>query len=147
MQKKSSTTGTNSSKMKEEVKTFEDIELGTTTNGSKIINKRATDPFDKLIFDKGLRVQQILADKDLDTMLILLNNAQALQVPIHHFERLKNASQDDLNKWELTGNGVGIRWGNIDEDLSLKGLIKQSALLSVLHRLERKKNSEELTVL
>jgi len=129
---KSSNTGTGSSlKLKEE----------------KIINKRATDPFDKLIFEKGLRVKQILTDKALDTMLILLNNAKALQVPIHHFARLKNATQDDLNRWELTGNGVGIRWRNIDEDLSLKALIKESALISVLHRLEEKKNVEELTVL
>jgi hypothetical protein len=113
----------------------------------RIINKRATDPFDKLIFEKGLRIKQILADKALGTMLILLNNAKALQVPIRHFARLKNATQDDLNKWELSGNGIGIRWRNIDEDLSLKALIKESALISVLHRLEEKKNMEELIVL
>ena len=129
---KSSNTGINSShKSKDEI----------------IINKRATDPFDRLIFEKGLRVKHILVDKALDTMLILLSNAKALQVPIHHFARLKNATQDDLNGWELTGNGIGIRWRNIDEDLSLKGLIKQSALISVLHRLEGKKKIEELIVL
>jgi hypothetical protein len=132
MPTKSSNTGINSSnKIKEE----------------KIINKRATDPFDRLIFEKGLRVKQILIDKNLNTMLILLNNAKALQVPIDYFARLKNATQDDLNKWELTGNGTGIRWANIDEDLSLKGLIKESALISALHRLEGKRNFEELTVL
>ncbi len=100
MPTKSSNTGTNSSnKIREE----------------KIINKRATDPFDRLIFEKGLRVKQILIDKNLNTMLILLNNAKALQIPIDYFARLKNASQDDLNKWELTGNGTGIRWATIDE--------------------------------
>jgi len=113
----------------------------------KIVNKRATDPFDKLIFEKGLRVKQIMVDKNLNTMLILLNNAKALQVPVDYFARLKNASQDNLNQWELTGNGTGIRWKTIDEDLSLKGLIKESALVSVLHRLEGKKNVEELMVL
>ena len=123
------------------------VDSSNKIKNERIINKRATDPFDRLIFEKGLRVKQILADKALDTMLILLNNAKALQVPIHGFARLKNATQDDLNRWELTGNGVGIRWRNIDEDLSLKALIKESALISVLHRLEEKKNMEELIVL
>jgi len=113
----------------------------------KIVNKRASDPFERLIFEKGLRVKQILADKTLDTMLILLNNAKALQVPIHTFAKLQNATQDELNSWELTGNGIGIRWRNIDEDLSLKALIKESALTSILRRLEEKKNGEELLVL
>jgi hypothetical protein len=113
----------------------------------KIINKRSFDPFDKLIFEKGLRIKQLMPDKSLNTMRILLNNGHALRVPINHFARLKNASQADLEKWTLTGNGVGIRWENIDEDLSLKGLIKESALASILHRLEDKKDLQELSVL
>jgi hypothetical protein len=113
----------------------------------RVVNKRSADPFDKLIFEKGLRITQIMADKKLNTMVILLNNSHALKVPISHFERLKNATQDDLNKWELSGNGIGLRWKEIDEDLSLKGLIKESALLSVLHRLELKNDIQQLSVL
>jgi len=113
----------------------------------RILNKRSSDPFDQLIFEKGLRIKQLMADKNLNTMIILLNNGHALKVPINHFIRLKNASQADLDKWTLSGNGVGIRWDNIDEDLSLKGLIKDSALASILHRLENKKGVQELSVL
>ena len=113
----------------------------------KITNKRSTDPFDKLIFEKGLRIKQIMADKKLNTMLILLNNGEALKVPINHFTRLKDASQSDLDKWVLSDGGIGIHWAEIDEDLSLKGLIKDSALTSILHRLEGKKNHEEIAVL
>jgi hypothetical protein len=123
------------------------ITSSNKTEEEKVVNKRAADPFDRLIFEKGLRVKQIMIDKNLNTMLILLNNGKALQVPVNYFARLKNATQNDLNKWELTGNGTGIRWKTIDEDLSLKGLIKESALISVLHRLEGKKDIEELTVL
>ena len=111
------------------------------------MNKRSSDPFDKLIFEKGLRIKQIMSDKNLNTMIILLNDAHAIQVPISHFKQLKTASQDDLNKWELSGNGTGIRWKELDEDLSLKGLIKESALASILHRLEGKKDIQELSVL
>ena len=133
MQTKSSQSGMNS--------------LNRHVREERVINKRSSDPFDKLIFEKGLRIKQILSDKNLNTMIILLNNAHALQVPLNHFIRLKDASQDDLNKWELTGNGIGIRWESIDEDLSLKGLIKESALTSILHRLEGKKDNQELSVL
>jgi hypothetical protein len=113
----------------------------------KIINKRSSDPFDRLIFEKGLRIKQIMADKNLNTMIILLNNGDALKVPVNHFERLKHASQSDLDKWTLSGDGTGIHWESIDEDLSLKGLIKESALTSILHRLEGKRDSHELSVL
>jgi len=113
----------------------------------RILNKKSSDPFDKLIFEKGLRVKQLMADKKLNTIIILLNNGHALKVPINHFKSLKNASQADLDKWELSGNGIGIRWKNIDEDLSLKGLIKHSALSSILHRLEGKKDIQELSIL
>lgn len=88
-----------------------------------------------------------MADKALDAMLILLNNAKAPASTNSSFCKIKNASQDDLNRWELTGNGIGIRWRAIDEDLLLKALIKESALISVLHRLGDKKNLEELMVL
>ena len=113
----------------------------------KVVNKRSSDPFDRLIFEKGLRIKQLMPDKSLNTMLILLNNGHALKVPINHFNKLKAASQADLDKWSLSGNGIGIRWDSIDEDLSLKGLIKESALTSILHRLEDKKDLQELSIL
>jgi uncharacterized protein DUF2442 len=106
------------------------------------VNKRSSDPFDKLIFEKGLRISQIMTNKKLNAMVVLLNNGYALNVPLTYFSRLKNATQDELNKWELSGNGTGIRWEDIDEDLSLKGLIKESAMTSILHRLEGKKDAE-----
>ena len=113
----------------------------------RVIKKRSDDPFDKLIFEKGLRIKQIMSDVNLNTIIILLNNGHVLKVPINHFKALKNVAQEDLNKWELIGKGTGIRWKDLDEDLSLKGLIKESALISILHRLEGKKDMEELSVL
>lgn len=116
-------------------------------NHEKVVNKRSSDPFDRLIFEKGLRIKQLMPDKSLNTMLILLNNGHALRVPISHFTRLKAATQTELDQWALSGDGTGIRWETIDEDLSLKGLIKESALTSILHRLEDKKELLGLEVL
>ncbi len=106
-------------------------------NGIKIANKRATDPFDRLIFEQGLRAQQVLlSDKKLDSLVVLLNNGMILKVALSNYPRLKKATQLQLNQWELIADGIGIRWDVLDEDLSIKGLIKESALNEALHQLQ-----------
>ncbi|MEQ8882160.1 MAG: DUF2442 domain-containing protein [Cyclobacteriaceae bacterium] len=88
----------------------------------KIINKRATDPLDILIFEEGLRMKSIWFDKDLDLIIVLLNNKKIIQRPISDFKRLKNASIEELNNYE--NDGIGIHWPDLDEDLSLRGFLK-----------------------
>lgn len=107
-----------------------------------IINKRSADPFDKLIFEKGIRIQQILVDKALSLLVILLNTGIVLKISLNHFPRLNNATERELFDYELIGDGAGIHWKLIDEDLSLKGLIKESALNEALHRLQSNDSSE-----
>jgi len=43
------------------------------TSKDKIVNKRATDPLDRLIFEEGLRMKSIWFDKELDLIIVLLN--------------------------------------------------------------------------
>lgn len=104
----------------------------------KIVNKRSADPFDRLIFEKGLRATNVVADKKLDLLLVILNNSRVLKIRLSDYERLRKASQTQLNKWKLSGNGVGIGWAELDEDLSLKGIIKTAAINSALQSLEGK---------
>lgn len=111
----------------------------------KVVNKRSSDPFDRLIFEKGLRAKQVIADKKLNTLVVLLNNAMVIKVYLSNFSRLKKASQKQLNNWKLINGGIGIRWDELDEDLSIKGLIKDSAIISVLQQLQGKKG-QGLTV-
>ncbi len=39
-----------------------------------IVNKRANDPLDQLIFEQGLRIKNVWMDRDLDLIVVLLNN-------------------------------------------------------------------------
>jgi hypothetical protein len=39
------------------------------------------------------------------------------------FPRLQHATDDQRQQWELIGNGVGIHWEAIDEDISVAGLL------------------------
>lgn len=47
-----------------------------------------------------------------------------LRQSISKYPALKNASQSQHNSYELISNGVGIHWKDLDEDLSLKGFLK-----------------------
>lgn len=103
----------------------------------KIADKKAKDPFDKLIFEQGLRAKQVLlSDKKLDSLVVLLNNGTILKIALSNYPKLKKASQEQLNQWELIGDGIGLRWDGLNEDLSIKGMIKESALNEALHQLQ-----------
>ncbi len=103
----------------------------------KIVNKKAKDPFDRLIFEQGLRAKQVLlSDKKLDSLVVILTNGTILKIALSSYPKLKKASQAELNQWELIADGIGIRWDALDEDLSIKGMIKESALNEALHQLQ-----------
>jgi len=89
-------------------------------------DKNATDPIDRLIFEGGLRIKSVWFDKDLDLIIILLNNKKILKRPLSEFNRLTNASQKQLLDFE--NDGIGIHWSQLDEDLSLRGFLKYELL-------------------
>ncbi len=71
-------------------------------------------------------------------LLVILNNSRVLKIRLSDYDKLRKASQSQLDKWKLSGKGVGIEWTELDEDLSLKGIIKTAALNSALQSLEGK---------
>ena len=44
--------------------------------------------------------------------------------PIEWFPKLRDASKEERNNWRLIGGGIGIHWEDIDEDLSVAGLLQ-----------------------
>jgi hypothetical protein len=47
-----------------------------------------------------------------------------LSVPLAWFPRLLHANARQRGNWELIGDGEGIRWPDLDEDLSVEGLLR-----------------------
>lgn len=92
------------------------------TSNDKITNKRASDPIDQLIFEGGLRMKSIWFDRDLDLIIVLLNNKKLLKRPLSDFKRIANATEAQLNHFE--NDGIGVHWPELDEDLSLRGFLK-----------------------
>ena len=57
-------------------------------------------------------------------MYIELNTNRILAVPYTYTERLSNATKNDLQEYRLIGNGIGIHFDKIDEDISVEGIIR-----------------------
>jgi Protein of unknown function (DUF2442) len=84
------------------------------------------DPVDKMIFEDGLKITSVYFHKELDVMLILLNNRKILERKISQTERLAQATEKQLLNYQISR--TGIHWPDIDEDLSLRGFLKEEMI-------------------
>ena len=60
------------------------------------------------------------SDRDL---VVRLTYGRVLSAPLVWFPRLHNATSAKRQAYELMGNGVGIHWPELDEDISVVGLL------------------------
>ncbi len=60
---------------------------------------------------------------DNENMWVALTDGRKLSIPLLYFPRLLNATSEQRNNYELSGGGTGIHWEEIDEDISVPGLL------------------------
>ena len=58
-----------------------------------------------------------------DSLEVELLDGRTLSVPLIWFPRLLHASPAERRNWRLIGRGGGIHWPEIDEDISIEGLL------------------------
>jgi hypothetical protein len=58
-----------------------------------------------------------------DRMRVELQDGRELSVPLAWFPRLQNASSQEREQWRLIGEGEGIHWEALDEDVSVPRLL------------------------
>jgi len=58
-----------------------------------------------------------------DTLSVDLSDGRTISVPLAWFPRLLHATQEERNNWRLIGKGHGIHWEDLDEDISVEGLL------------------------
>jgi len=58
-----------------------------------------------------------------DTLSVDLSDGRTISVPLAWFARLLHATQQERNNWRLIGKGHGIHWEDLDEDISIEGLL------------------------
>lgn len=54
---------------------------------------------------------------------IKLNDQRIISFSASHFQRLKDAPGDLLNKVKVEVNGYALRWEELDEDLTVPGIV------------------------
>ena len=64
-----------------------------------------------------------------DSMTVSLDDGRALSVPLAWYPRLLHGSSEERENYELIGDGEGIHWPALNEDISVEGLLagKRSA--------------------
>lgn len=59
-----------------------------------------------------------------DTLQVDLSDGRTISVPLAWYPRLTHASRAEQNNWRLIGRGSGIHWEDLDEDISVEGLLR-----------------------
>jgi len=58
-----------------------------------------------------------------DTLTVELRDGRSVAVPLEWFPRLIHANEKERNNWRIIGGGDGVHWEDVDEDISIEGLI------------------------
>lgn len=80
----------------------------------------------KIKFQRAYRPTTALATAirfDDDLMHVSLTDGRIISVPIVWFPLLLEATPEQRERFEIHGGGVSLHWPDIDEDLSVAGLL------------------------
>lgn len=59
----------------------------------------------------------------VDTLCVDLSDGRSISVPLAWYPRLLRATAGERKRWRLLGRGLGIHWQDLDEDISVEGLL------------------------
>ena len=67
------------------------------------------------------RAQDVFVSED--TLTIDLSDGRTISVPIGWYPRLSRGTPEERNNWHISGAGWSVHWPDLDEDVSVKGLL------------------------
>jgi hypothetical protein len=59
-----------------------------------------------------------------DALSVSLTDGRTLSVPLTWYPRLWHGTAEERSHWGLIGDGRGIHWPDLDEDISVEGLLE-----------------------
>lgn len=62
-----------------------------------------------------------------ESLTVELADGRTLSVPLVWFPRLAHGTPEERNRWRFIGRGEGIHWPELDEDISVAGLLAGKA--------------------
>ena len=62
---------------------------------------------------------------DAERLSVDLMDGRSVSVPLAWYPRLFRATPQQRAAWQIAGGGFGIHWPDIDEDLSVEGMVQE----------------------
>ena len=77
------------------------------------------------MFSSRLGPELVPVEVRVDAEMIRVRFSGGLEIatPVALFPRLANAEPAQRERWQLNGRGYGIHWPDVDEDISVPGLL------------------------
>jgi len=58
-----------------------------------------------------------------NSIVVYLDDGRSISVPLAWYPRLNAGTEAERSNYELIGDGEGIHWPKLDEDISVEGII------------------------
>jgi hypothetical protein len=68
-----------------------------------------------------LRIRDVIVSQDSITAQLM--DGRSISVPLAWSWRLSEATPEQRANWEIIGDGDGVHWPDIDEDISAEGML------------------------
>lgn len=68
---------------------------------------------------------------DDEMMRVVFTDGRVLSVPLQWFPTLRRASPEQRQQYEIAGGGISLHWPDLDEDLSVAGLMAGAEMRSM----------------
>ncbi|HUP63569.1 MAG TPA: DUF2442 domain-containing protein [Thermoanaerobaculia bacterium] len=73
----------------------------------------------------GEKIKSVRIDED--TLTVDLADGRTVSTPLAWYPRLLHATSEQRNNFVISGAGFGIHWPELDEDLSVHGMLAGAA--------------------
>lgn len=78
---------------------------------------------EKSIIDESIEPAALSAWTEGRTVFIELTDGRIIGFPANRFKLLKNATVEQLKAVEVRLNGFALRWEDLDEDITVPGIL------------------------
>jgi len=69
----------------------------------------------------SVKAQNVVVSED--ALTVDLSDGRTISAPLAWYPRLLNGTPPERHNWRLIGNGEGMHWPDLDEDISVENLI------------------------
>ena len=98
------------------------------------INLGSENKINKKMSYSPLNAREIFREKDYPEIMTLecqeqqltasLSDGRLVSIPVFWFKKLREATNEQLNNFEILPDGYGITWPQLDEDISVKVFVE-----------------------